>query len=268
VANTDEVEALLRETATEVVVPMFRHLNGPDVTEKAPGEVVTVADRRAEDAIAAGLTKILPGSVVVGEEAVAADQAVTERLRGEQPVWIVDPIDGTANYAAGREPYAMMVALMRDGETVAAWVYEPMTGTMATAETGGGTYVDGRRVEFPADAPDPGELRGVAPTTYLPAAKRDAVRRGQAKLGEVSGGHHCAGREYLDLLQGRQQFAAFWRTLPWDHAPGAMLVREAGGVVRRFDGGPYRPEAEGNGLLAAVSVQVWQTVRDALGLTS
>ena len=62
-------------------------------------------------------------------------------------------------------------------------------------------------------------------------------------------GQHCAGREYLDLLTGKQQFVAFWRTLPWDHAPGALLVREAGGVVRRFDGEPYRPADEGNGLL-------------------
>ena len=79
-------------------------------------------------------------------------------------------------------------------------------------------------------------------------------------------GQHCAGREYLDLLTGKQQFVAFWRTLPWDHAPGALLVREAGGVVRRFDGEPYRPADEGNGLLSAISDDTWRTVADALDL--
>jgi len=261
-----DVEDLLRQTADEVVVPMFRHLGRSDVSEKAPGEVVTVADRRAEEMITAGLTSILPGSVVVGEEAVAADGAIVERLRGEAPVWIVDPIDGTANYAAGREPYAMMVALMRAGETVAAWIYEPMTGTMATAEHGGGTYVDGDRVGPVPAGPDAAALRGVVPMTYFPAVRRERVENGRSRLGEVLSGHHCAGREYLDLLAGRQQFVAFWRTLPWDHAPGALLVREAGGVVRRFDGRPYRPEEEGNGLLAAVSAEAWDAVESALAL--
>jgi fructose-1,6-bisphosphatase/inositol monophosphatase family enzyme len=260
------VADLLRETAAEVVVPMFRHLTAPDVTEKAPGEVVTVADRRSEEMISAGLTALLPGSVVVGEEGVAADAAILRRLRGEAPVWIVDPIDGTANYAAGREPYAIMVALMRGGETVAAWIYEPMTDTMAIAEAGAGTYVDGVRVSpAPTDTPAD-QLRGVVPMTYFPAARRDRVKNGRARLGEVLSGQHCAGREYLDMLTGKQQFVAFWRTLPWDHAPGALLVREAGGVVRRFDGTPYRPADDGNGLLSAVSEEVWRTVDDALSL--
>jgi fructose-1,6-bisphosphatase/inositol monophosphatase family enzyme len=266
VASTDDVAALLRETAAEVVVPQFRNLAAPDVSEKSPGEVVTIADRRAEERLTAGLAAILPGSVVVGEEAAAADAAVVERLRGAGPVWIVDPIDGTANYAAGREPYAMMVALMRGGETVAAWIYEPMTGTMATGEAGAGAYVDGARVEPVRPGPEPARLRGVVPMTYLPAARRQRVRDGRSRLGEVLDGQHCAGREYLDLLTGRQQFAAFWRTLPWDHAPGALLVREAGGVVRRFDGTPYRPEVDGTGLLAAVSDDAWQAVEDALRL--
>ena len=59
---------------------------------------------------------------------------------------------------------------------------------------------------------------------------------------------------------------AFWRTLPWDHAPGALLVREAGGVARRFDGSPYQPADEGNGLLSAVNEEAWRAVEDALQL--
>ena len=62
---------------------MFRHLAAPDVTEKAPGEVVTVADRRSEELLSAGLTALLPGSVVVGEEGVAADAEVLQRLHGD-----------------------------------------------------------------------------------------------------------------------------------------------------------------------------------------
>ena len=66
------------------------------------------------------------------------------------------------------------------------------------------------------------------------------------------------------IVAGRQDFVAFWRTLPWDHAPGALLVREAGGVVRRFDGSDYAVGDDRAGLLAAANDDIWHTVRSAL----
>src|SRR5262245_63225070 len=101
-------------------MPRFGKLEPGDVSSKAPGEPVTVADREAESALAAGLTALRPGSVVVGEEAVSADPSLLGRLRQPGEVWVIDPIDGTANFAAGREPFALMVALLRDTVTVAA----------------------------------------------------------------------------------------------------------------------------------------------------
>ena len=82
--------------------------------------MVTVADRRAEELISAGLRRLRPGSVVVGEEAVADDPALLRHLRDGGDVWLVDPVDGTANFAAGRRPFALMVALLTDGEPAAS----------------------------------------------------------------------------------------------------------------------------------------------------
>jgi len=260
----EDVGALLREAAAEVVVPMFRRLDAADIAEKAPGELVTVADRRAEELISAGLRRLRPGSVVVGEEAVAEDPDLLRHLRGDGDVWLVDPVDGTANFAAGRRPFALMVALLSDGVPVASWVYDPLDGTMATCRAGAGTRLDGTPVRTTGSVPEVGALRGTAMTRFLPPATRQSVVAGGRRIGELLPGQHCAGREYLDLLTGAQQFVLFWRTLPWDHAPGALLVREAGGVARRFDGTDYHPADDGRGLLVASSAEVWDEVRAAL----
>ena len=259
-----QVGELVRHTAATVVLPSYQHLKASEISEKGPGDVVTVADRRSEEVLTAGLGDLLPGSVVVGEEAYAADPSVLGRIGGGAPTWIVDPIDGTANYAAGRGPFCLMVALVDADGLAAAWIYDPIDDLMGYAVAGGGAFLDDVRVE-PA-APLPADrLRGVAAATYYPANLRANVEGGQARLGEVTAGQRCAGREYLDLIAGRQQFAMSWRTWPWDHAPGALLVREAGGVVRRLDGAEYVVAPDpGEGLLAAADDQTWETVAAAL----
>ncbi|MBQ0903941.1 inositol monophosphatase family protein [Micromonospora sp. U21] len=263
-ALLDDVGDLLREAADQVVVPLFRKLDEADVSEKAPGEIVTVADRRAEELISAGLRRLRPGSMVVGEEGVADDPGLLRHLRDGGDVWLVDPVDGTANFAAGRQPFALMVALLTDGRPIAGWILDPLAGILATGRADDGTLLNGRPVGDTGSGPGLGELRGAAMTRFLPPETRDRVRAGGRRLGELLPGQHCAGREYLDILTGEQQFTLFWRTLPWDHAPGTLLVRAAGGVARRFDGVDYHPADQGHGLLVAANEQVWAEVHDAL----
>ncbi|ROT34104.1 inositol monophosphatase family protein [Micromonospora sp. HM5-17] len=260
----DEVGALLREAAARAILPLFRQLGDTDVTEKAPGELVTVADRRSEEILDAGLRRIRPGSLVVGEEGVAADPAVLDRLRGPAEVWVVDPLDGTANFAAGRRPFAVMVALRSAGVTRIGWILDPVTDTLLVGRAGAGAYRDGLAVRTAPDVLEPEALRGAVPTRFLPSDLRERIRAGGRRLGELLPGLHCAGQEYADILAGRQHFALFWRTLPWDHVPGALIVREAGGVVRRFDGSAYDPTDGRTGLLVAANEQIWRTVHAAL----
>ncbi|WP_433127427.1 inositol monophosphatase family protein [Micromonospora sp. CA-240977] len=260
----DDVGDLLREAADQVVLPLFRKLDDADVSEKAPGEVVTIADRRAEELLSAGLRRLRPGSKVVGEEGVADDPELLRHLRDAGDVWLVDPVDGTANFAAGRRPFALMVSLLTDGQPVAGWILDPLADTLAAGWADDGTVLNGRPVGGTIPVPPRGELRGAAMTRFLPPETRDRVRAGGRRIGELLPGQHCAGREYLDILTGEQQFTLFWRTLPWDHAPGTVLVRAAGGVARRFDGVDYHPTDDGRGLLVAVNEQVWTEVRDAL----
>jgi fructose-1,6-bisphosphatase/inositol monophosphatase family enzyme len=260
----ERVEALLREVAAKVVVPRFGHLSPGEIERKAPGDLVTVADREAERELTAGLLALRPGSSVVGEEAVAADSALMGRLRQPGEVWLVDPIDGTANYAAGRTPFAMMVALVRSGQTVLSCILDPLADRTATAEIGSGAYLGGERVVAPRAPRPASELRGLSTTRYVPNDVRAEIAGAHQSVGEVLPGHMCAGYEYPAIVRDEQQFAFFWRMLPWDHAPGILFVEEAGGVAWHLDGTPYDPAANGVGVLIAQNADIWQTVRSTL----
>jgi fructose-1,6-bisphosphatase/inositol monophosphatase family enzyme len=260
----DEVGELIRQVARDVVLPRFQHLAAGEVHEKAPGELVTIADQESERLLTTGLMRLLPGSVVVGEEAVAADPQVLRHLDDAGPVWLVDPVDGTANFAAGREPFAVMVALLRDGETAAGWILDVVGDRLAVAEIGSGAFVDGERVRTRGDAPAAKELCGAVMTRYLPDDMRFEVAQRAEGFGAVLPGRHCAGYEYPAVVDDTQQFSFFWRILPWDHVPGSLLVREAGGAVRHVDGGAYRAADTERGLLVAANDDIWHEVHRTL----
>jgi fructose-1,6-bisphosphatase/inositol monophosphatase family enzyme len=260
----EEVGALMRATAQTAILPLYRRLSARDIEEKAPGDVVTVADRRAEQLLAAGLTRVLPGSTVVGEEGVAEDAAQLDRLADAGPVWLVDPLDGTANFAAGHGPFAVMVALLTGGITRTGWILDLITDQLIVADTGAGAYLDGERVSTDNSAAPVSALRGNVRSKYLPPAVRAAVDRRAGLLGAALPGTGSAAREYPDVVTGVQDFAFFWRTLPWDHAAGVLLTHEAGGVARRLDGGPYLPTDRRPGLLVARDEDVWHQVYEAL----
>jgi fructose-1,6-bisphosphatase/inositol monophosphatase family enzyme len=253
----------MKEAAEAEILPLWQNLHDHQVAEKQRDDLVTVADRACEDRLTLQLQKLLPGSLVVGEEAAHADPGVLAALDSARPVWVIDPLDGTNNFAAGQEPIAVMVCLVRDGETLAAWIYDPLGDSMLSAERGAGARLDGNPITLaPHDGAD-ADICGALSTKYLPDPLKPLARTGAANLGNtVASG--CAGYDYRALAIGHYQFQFYYRTLVWDHAPGALIVTEAGGLARRFDGRPYRPEALGTGLITACDMQTWDTVRGAL----
>jgi fructose-1,6-bisphosphatase/inositol monophosphatase family enzyme len=266
VIESDIVERILRDTAQAEILPRFRALQDHEVREKGPGDLVTVADEATEAALHRRLSDLLPGSVVVGEEAAAKDAAVFDLLEGVEPVWVIDPVDGTGNFARGRETFAVMVALVRGGETRQAWIYLPVIDAMLRAEAGSGAELDGQalRLAEPAD-PTPAQLRGTlhAGAFATPEMARRIERR-RGRVGQVRS-LSCAGGEYLRLARGEIDFSLFTKLMPWDHAPGTLIVTEAGGQARLLDGTPYRPTVRrGDGLLMAPDPASWHALYETL----
>jgi fructose-1,6-bisphosphatase/inositol monophosphatase family enzyme len=257
----EQVSSALRELAEQYVMPRFRRLRDDEVMAKAHGDVVTIVDHEVEQALAPQLLALLPGSRVVGEEATATNPSLLNEL-DQGWVWLLDPVDGTANFAAGREAFAMMVALLRDGEAVACWIYSPIGGQMAVAELGSGAFIDGVAVRV-ANA-DLDGLKGVVKTRYLPPDLVAALERGPRGLAAFDAGSGSAGIDYPALVAGQWRFLLYWRTLAWDHVPGSLFVTEAGGHVARLDGSLYRAADTRPGLLVAPSQEAWQAARTLL----
>lgn len=245
------IAGLIREIAGEHILPRFERLEGGDIRRKASGELVTIADLEAESALAPRLEALLPGSLVVGEEATAHDPAVLGRLAGQERIWLIDPVDGTANFAAGLPLFAVMVALVWNGETVAGWIHDPVKEVMATAEAGAGAWSDGRRLAVG---------RGPGYGNFL-LERRLA---GRSPLVTEPFGFRCAGQEYLALAAGRARAALYQRLMPWDHAAGVLLHREAGGWSGLLDGTPYSARRHEGGLLLAPDEAAWHGLRAAL----
>lgn len=253
------VTEILRAAAESAVLPRFRALAAGDVSEKSPGEVVTVADRDAERLITRRLRELLD-IPVVGEEAAAADPGITAALHDAPRAWLVDPLDGTANFVRGSTDFAVMAALVQDGQTVAAWIIQPVSGVSYVAERGAGAWRDGVRLRREPAPSDLADLRGAALTGFLSPRARARIAASASRFAALTPGTGCAGVDYPRLAEGGQDFVRYERTLAWDHAPGALLLTEAGGVAQRLDGSRYRPDDERRGLLNAADPACWATV--------
>ncbi|GFH39074.1 inositol monophosphatase family protein [Streptomyces pacificus] len=234
------VEDAVRKAAAVEIMPRFRQLAAHEIVEKnGPHDLVTVADRSAEEHLTASLTALLPGSVVVGEEAVHADPAVYEALRGDAPVWIVDPVDGTRQFVHGDPGFCTLVALARYGEVLASWTYAPALDEMAVAVRGHGARLDGRAIR--SGAPEPGQILQVATSHPDFTTPREKA----ALLALTAEGVHSrpcgsAGLEYLAVARGELEAVAFSWESSWDHAAGLLLVEEAGGTDLTLSGERFR----------------------------
>ncbi|EWY42257.1 inositol-1-monophosphatase [Skermanella stibiiresistens SB22] len=260
--DIDRVSTIIREVAETEILPRFRHLATADIREKGPGDLVTVADEASEVALTRRLADLLPGSVVIGEEATAADITVLDRIHGDDPVWIIDPIDGTSNFAAGKQHFGVIVALAAGGETLAGWIHDPLGGRMAVAEKGQGAWLDGARLRT-APASELPEMTGVLSSRYFDASTRERLEGRKLRLARTFS-LGCAAHEYLKLNAGETHFSIYRRIMPWDHAAGALMHAEAGGYHARIDGTPYSPTQRDGGLLLAPDRASWTALRDLL----
>ena len=264
-ALLEQLGHVVREVAQREIAPRFQQLAPSDVIGKPsaddPNDLVTAADRAAEAELTLRLPQLVPGSVVVGEEAVAADGGLLSRLRDSAPVWIVDPLDGTRNFAAGHGPFGTMVVLVERGVLLASCIYFTEGDRLFLAERGLGAFQNGERIR--PRAPSTGVLSGTVSLRYMPDELGAPISARAASHRPVPG-VICAAHEYTQIATGQKDYVHYYRLLPWDHAPGALIVREAGGVVRHPDGRDYDVLDQKESTLLAPDETTWQRVRAEL----
>lgn len=210
--------------------------------------IVTDADRKSEEMILSRITREFPGHDIITEESDARESGAEFR-------WIIDPLDGTTNYAHGFPVFCVSIALQRNGDTIAGCIFNPMLDEMFTVETGCGAFLNGKKIRVSSV----GDFSKSFLATGFPydlRTNRDNNINYFVTLAKRTLAVRRAGSAALDLAYtAAGRFDGFWelRLHPWDTAAGMLMVKEAGGVVTDISGGPYRLEsgsiAASNGLL-------------------
>ncbi len=268
IAELRTVATLLRDAARAEIMPRFRNLAAGAVRMKTgPLDLVTEADEAAERLITEGLRREFPGCVVIGEEAASANPALLRELAGADLAFVVDPVDGTANFAAGLALFGVMAAVLRKGEIIGAVIHDPVGDDSALALRGEGAWIeaqDGRHQDLRVAMPVPVEqMAGNVSWRFLPELLRSQVCARLPRLG-ACWDYRCSAHVYRMTAGGHGHFVFYHRLYPWDHAPGWLLHREAGGYAARFDGKPYDPMDIYSGLICAPDREGWEAVRGAL----
>ncbi len=247
--STEAVLELMRSVAAEVITPRFRSLSRTQIDEKRPGDLVTVADHEAEELLTRALVEAYPDAVVLGEEAAATAPELMDRFRHADHGFSVDPVDGTKNFVHGSRDHAVMIAEVVAGETVRGWIWQPEHETAWVAERGAGVRRNG-------------ELIRRAPAGDQPQGATSIwSRRGRQPVGlpALVGTWVCCGVDYPRLIEGAADYVLYGHTMPWDHLPGTLMLREAGGAAAHRDATPYSARSSAAGLVVASDRRTLET---------
>lgn len=264
-----KVSDLIIQTANDVIMPRFGALShGEGIMQKSDKTLVTIADQEAEKVLTPALMALLPGSIVMGEESYEADPTIKDRLDKAGYCWIIDPIDGTQNFADGNENFGVIISLNNNQETVAGWLYQPITGKLYSCVKGNGVKdKDGHAVQAPKS--DVGNLSGHTRVRFFqPHPLYHAIQHVTAHSRDVNTGFAAVSVvEFIDLIEGRADFVINGAaTKPWDHAAGQLMVRELGGVAKTLlSGQDYKPALDGYDrddlLITAIHTDVFNHVK-------
>ena len=235
--DSQKVIKIIHEVAETLIIPRFRQLRVHEIEEKSPGDFVTIVDLEAESYLKESLTTLVPSTLVVGEEEVEATPKALERLKGDIPVWVLDPLDGTRNFAHGRSPFTVIVAYCQGRETLMGWIHDPLTGETIWASKGKGCWTGNKRLKLQTP-PLLKDMRGSLSKNF--AERIRTIQDGPQSIRRLG----CVGRDYIDLALGNIDFARYSYCLkPWDHAAGVLLHSEAGGQNHLIKTDrPYHPD--------------------------
>lgn len=227
---TSEVIDLVKEAA-DYIREERKNFQEDKIEVKGLHNFVTHADKKAEELLVSGLKKILPGGGFITEEG-------TEKRRDEVYNWIIDPIDGTTNFIHGQPPYAISVALKENDEIVIGVVYEIVLHECFHTCKGDNSYLNGNKIKVSrAEKVQDGLVATGFP--YTNYEKVDAFIKTFNHFMRNSHGVRRLGSAATDLAYvacGRFDVFYEYGLKPWDMAAGVLLVKNAGGEVKDFEG--------------------------------
>ncbi|WP_394178582.1 inositol monophosphatase family protein [Marinomonas posidonica] len=272
----DTLINILRRTGQEIVMPHFRQLDSQDIKEKTSrSDLVTIADQASEDFITHEIQRCFPDWAIVGEEAVAEDPTTTDKIATADTCVIIDPIDGTWNFAHGLSDFGIILAVVVKGITRFGVLYDPVNDDWIYANKGQGAYyqatTQAERGSYTAPETAPVALHIQADTpleqhagimsihSYVGDRKKDFAIKA-TRFARINNLPSCPA--YRQMALGHFQFSLTYKMMPWDHAAGVLIFTETGGVCRLLSGEEYSPSMLDGEMLAAQSEEQWQELAE------
>jgi len=224
----EQVLRLVCEVAAREIMPRYLKVAH---SHKADGSLFTEADLAAQDALAAGLSELLPVPVL-GEEMTQQEQAL-QWLEGEAGLWCVDPIDGTSNFVNGLPYFAVSVALLRRGLPVLGVVYDPVSREAFHAVRGEGGYLDGERLPIKRYVPALAKAMAGVDLKRLERPLAQSLATGAPYMSQRTFG--ASTLEWCYAAAGRFDVYLHGGQRLWDYAAGSLIMDEAGGCIASLD---------------------------------
>jgi fructose-1,6-bisphosphatase/inositol monophosphatase family enzyme len=261
---------LVRRTAKSQIMPRFQNLSASEIATKSRADdLVTDADLASEDMLSRGLREIFPDAMVVGEEAVAKDASLRIRMADHDFACVIDPIDGTWNYAKGIPLFGVILCVLRFGTPIFGLLYDPIMDDYVIADD---SNTPTRMVRTS------GQITPLATSSVTDIAKMSGYihfglmpKEVQHKLAPVLPEFtrtfvlRCSCHEYRIFAQGNADFCLSSMLNPWDHAAGVLTCQKAGGVSAFLDdGAPYNASRQTGYLLSAASQSAWDAIAAVL----
>lgn len=259
--DIQKVASIIKEVAQQEILPRYGNLNQQEIKYKlGPNDPVTVVDEKTERLLSQRLTDLLPDSLIIGEEAYSRNPSILNYLLGEDPVFVIDPLDGTIEFTKGSPAFFTIVALIKKQEIIAGFVHHPLSGETLIAEKGAGAWLNGKRLH----ALKPVSLKNARGTigrkvwNGLPEIRKKLQNNFSLLACNPNSGYAApkllTSDSYFGLKDGSPQMhfrvCPYWST-PWDDAASLLAYAEGGGAYTNWDGKKYRLNQLYQGIIMA-----------------
>ena len=259
----EDIYDICFNTSKNIILPKYQNLKEEEIKYKNGSELVTTVDLAAEKEIKKNLLRILPTSNFIGEEEFAINKNILKSYQEDNYCWTVDPIDGTTNFVNGKDKFAIMIALTRKEKILYSWIYKPLENLMCNAIYNEGSYINNNKIKT-KNIDTLENAIGSISTKYWDEKYWEKIKILKNEFGEVKS-YRCIGYEYVDIGNGTRNFAILSKLSPWDHIPGVLFVREAGGSDIDFNNKQYDFTIKNNNLIVGNSEEFNLKILNKLG---
>ena len=260
----EDILQICFNVSKDIILPKYQNLKEGDVKYKNVSDLVTSVDIAAEKELKKNLLKIIPSSSFIGEEEYSTNHNILKSYQENDYCWTVDPIDGTTNFVKGRDKFAIMIALTKKDQILSSWIYKPLENVMSHAIFNEGSFINNKKIKTNG-VNNLDKAIGSISTKYWDEKYWDRIKNLKNEFAEVKS-YRCIGYEYVDIGLGQRNFAILSKLSPWDHIPGVLFVREAGGSDIDFDHQPNNFTKKNNNLIVGNSKELNLQILNKLGV--